>query len=195
MKLPYDYIDKCCDGFIRVKNGTPPKQLKCGYLDENFNEVIPLIYTGIKRFSEGLAAVKTGNWANGKWGFINKKGELVIPCLFDKTFPFSDGYAKVVLNGKWCFIDKEGNEKVELSQYDGSTSFHAGFAAVSLKDDRDDSGSYTIIDKKGNELLPITEGFPPCMRVLKEYSTRKYTRYYKYLHNLITLEEFRALNW
>lgn len=28
-------------------------------------------------YMEGLAAVKD---SNGKWGFVNKKGKLVIPC-------------------------------------------------------------------------------------------------------------------
>lgn len=194
MKPPYDYIGKCSEGLIRVKNGIHPNQ-QCGYIDENFNELIPLIYTGIKKFSEGLAAVKIGNWANGKWGFINNRGELVIPYLFDKTYPFSDGYSKIVLNGKWCFVDKEGNIKVDLSKYDGSTSFHGGFATVIINGNNIYNNLYTIIDKKGNELFEIDKGFPPNICKIENLSKQKHSRYYKYRHNLITLDEFRNLGW
>ncbi|OBQ23228.1 MAG: hypothetical protein AN486_00015 [Anabaena sp. AL93] len=38
-------------------------------------------------FSEGLAAIKL----NGKWGFINQNGKLVIPYQFDEIQKFSGG--------------------------------------------------------------------------------------------------------
>ena len=36
-------------------------------------------FEGVGSFSEGLAGVQQ----NGKWGFINTKGEVVIPCVYD----------------------------------------------------------------------------------------------------------------
>lgn len=44
---------------------------------------------------------------NDKWGFINKKGELVIEGLENAEFSVN-GYYRVRKNGKWGFIDKNG---------------------------------------------------------------------------------------
>lgn len=52
-------------------------------------------YDQIDAFSEGMAAVRR----DGKWGYINLKGEEVIPCQFSDDFPpgqFSEGLACVV---------------------------------------------------------------------------------------------------
>ena len=47
---------------------------------------------------------------NGKWGYIDKSGTLVIPARYDDAWDFSEGLAHVNLNGRWFYIDKNGNE-------------------------------------------------------------------------------------
>ena len=42
-------------------------------------------------FTEGLAAVKINANGLSKWGFINKKGILVIKPIFDSVLPFHEG--------------------------------------------------------------------------------------------------------
>lgn len=49
-------------------------------------------YDELYPFSEGLAAIKK----DGKFGFINTKGELVIPCQFERVSPFADGLSIVM---------------------------------------------------------------------------------------------------
>src|SRR6266850_1263365 len=56
------------------------------------------------RDDAGLFRVQQG----GHWGYIDKKGQVVINPQFDAAFPFSDGQAGVVLGGKWGLIDKTG---------------------------------------------------------------------------------------
>ncbi len=56
-------------------------------------------------FSDGAAAVKK----NDKWGYINKKGELIIDYKFDYAYTFYNGYAKVLKEDKYYVIDKTGN--------------------------------------------------------------------------------------
>ena len=56
----YDYIGKVLERQIRVKNGTI-RDLSCSYINENGQEIIPLIYTGARDYHEGLAAIKIGN--------------------------------------------------------------------------------------------------------------------------------------
>ena len=46
---------------------------------------------------------------NGKFGFIDKMGDLIIPYKYDKAASFSNGRVLVVLNGEKFWIDKEGN--------------------------------------------------------------------------------------
>lgn len=69
---------------------------------------------------EGLFRVKQ----NGKIGFANEKGEIVIPCKYACAFPFENGEAKVAMECKevkdgehtvcesenWIYINKKGNE-------------------------------------------------------------------------------------
>ena len=43
------------------------------------------------RFSEGLAPVKQ----NGKWGYINEEGDVVIDFQYDRAYTFNEGYAVV----------------------------------------------------------------------------------------------------
>lgn len=60
----------------------------------------------IREYDEGLAGVRN---ADGRWGFIDKSGRLVIPYQWKKVLWFSEGLAGVQDdNEKWGFIDKTG---------------------------------------------------------------------------------------
>ena len=149
----YDYIGKVSEGLIRVKNVTL-HELSCGYMNEDGQEIIPLIYSGVRDFHEGLAAVKIGNYSTGKWGYINIQGELMIPYLFDKPRAFYDGLAKVVFNNEWCFIDRQGNKVISLKNYDNASKFHNGYALVSKRRDSIADTNLGVIDKTGAEVIP-----------------------------------------
>ena len=45
-----------------------------------------------------------------KWGFINRKGEIVIPIIYDKVLSFKGGVALVEKGNECLYIDKYGNE-------------------------------------------------------------------------------------
>jgi hypothetical protein len=50
---------------------------------------------------------------NGKWGFIDKNGNEVLPFRYEHTVmrpSFKKGVARVKLNGREFYIDKKGNE-------------------------------------------------------------------------------------
>ena len=83
----------------------------------------------ISSFHEGLAAIKQGK----KWGYINTKGEIEIPCQFYSAYDFSEGYAVVENKDKlYGYIDKKGKQVVPY-QYTLADDFSEGLAAV--KDD------------------------------------------------------------
>jgi len=45
---------------------------------------------------------------NDKWGYVNKKGEFVIPAKYDDAAPFSEGFAFVAMNGRVGIINTKG---------------------------------------------------------------------------------------
>lgn len=59
-------------------------------------------------FSEGLMPVAKGNSLKAKCGFINTKGEEVLPFEYDYAEGFIDGEAYVIKDFKFLVIDKKG---------------------------------------------------------------------------------------
>lgn len=66
--------------------------------------VVPYQFDHATGFSEGLGLVKQ----NGKFGYINSEGQLVISAQFDYASPFAGGKATVKQNGKLGTINKSG---------------------------------------------------------------------------------------
>ena len=62
-------------------------------------------------------AVRIGDEASGKYGYIDKTGKVVISPQFDNAHWFQEGLAKVAIggtrpgcsDGKWGYIDRNGN--------------------------------------------------------------------------------------
>lgn len=79
-------------------------------------EIVPVKFSVVGDFSEGVAPVNAGavfngaGYDGGKWGFIDKTGKTVIPLQYDNAGYFFKGRAEVTLNGKTFFIDKTGKE-------------------------------------------------------------------------------------
>jgi len=80
---------------------------------------------GADPFREGLSRTKKNN----KFGFIDKKLNVVIQPKYDFVYPFSNGISKICIgckkvkagehteiqNGKWGGIDKSGNVVIDIS--------------------------------------------------------------------------------
>ena len=71
---------------------------------------IPPIYSIAlaSTFSEGLAWVGL----NGKYGFIDTKGNMAIPSIYDPYLAstFSGGLVFVIFNGEGGYIDTKGTQ-------------------------------------------------------------------------------------
>lgn len=114
---------------------------KVGY-KKNGNIVIAAQYDAAdEHFIDGLAAVKLQE----KWGFINEKGEVVIPLKYDWIFEFSEGFSAVRIDNKWGFIDQSGKKVIAL-KYDDAKDFSEGLAFVKLNE------KWGVIDKTGKEI-------------------------------------------
>ncbi|MBE6608927.1 MAG: WG repeat-containing protein [Ruminococcaceae bacterium] len=93
-------------------------------------------------FSEGLISV----FMDGKWGFMNKKGEVKIKAKYDSVTEFSCGLAGVGIDGKFGYIDIDGEIVIPL-KFDGAASFADDIALVY------EGEEYKFIDTKGNYLF------------------------------------------
>lgn len=92
---------------------------KWGYINHEFETVVPFEYQKAIEFEEDLAAVKRNN----KFGFIDKKGQTAIPFEYDDPnidvedwrtsteykYRFYSGMTAVRKNGYWGVIDKDNN--------------------------------------------------------------------------------------
>ena len=104
-------------------------------------------YRQVDDFHDGLAAV----WLhNKKWGFVNEKGTLVIPAVFDEAYSFDEGVSRVVRNDLYGLIDKKGKFIVPC-QYKSIGPCVGGF--LSVQDVETDKKGF--IDKTGKIVVPI----------------------------------------
>lgn len=90
-----------------------------GYYDENLEPMTPFCFDNGKDFSEGLAAVSL----NGKWGYINTYGEIVIDFQFGYASSFKNGQAEVLIldskfqQPKGVWIEKECHSTSESLKF------------------------------------------------------------------------------
>ncbi|MFN0199886.1 MAG: WG repeat-containing protein [Bacteroidia bacterium] len=107
--------------------------LEIGYEDE---------FASVTAFSEGFAVVPI----NGKAGFIDNRGIVVIPPIFEEAQSFSEELAPVRIGDKWGYIDYQG-ERVIQPNYLYAMKFKDGIAKVYL-----DFDHAIYIDKTGKEI-------------------------------------------
>ena len=113
-------------------------------------------YSDFFQFSDGLAAVRSGN----KYGFFDPNGAQVVPFKYDAVLNkgvFSESCLAVCEDGKYGFIDNKGSVVIpmEYEYYIGRyiCEFNDGVAPVG-KD-----GRIIFIDKGNNELFPISNNY------------------------------------
>ena len=100
-----------------------------------------------KKLSLGSGDIGDENEESPKWGFIDKKGKMVVEPQFDDVYPFGDGLYKVEVNGKYGFIDKKGKMVVEPQFERVGYSFEDGLCKVKL------NGKWGFIDKTGKMVV------------------------------------------
>ncbi|MGI6012478.1 MAG: WG repeat-containing protein [Ruminococcus sp.] len=82
---------------------------------------------------EGYAAV----CKDGKWGYINEDGELVLDFQYDDAQSFQNGFAAVCIDGKWGYIDEQGTVVIQPEFLMCSHISDEGTAAVQAEEGGD----------------------------------------------------------
>jgi hypothetical protein len=85
---------------------------------------------------------------NGKGGFIDASGAIVIEPIYEKVYPFSDGLAAVQVDRKWGYIDAQGKMIIE-PRFASPGFFSEGLA--SFCDAR--NGRWGYIDEQGQVVI------------------------------------------
>ena len=144
MKAPLFSLDcnKFTEGLARVRVKDKTRFMdKKGNLVINFNDVLFFDFP----FSEGLTLARD---KEHNFGYIDKKGVLVIPCVWHLAHQFSESLAAVKNENGWHFINKYGNIVLK-SQWNIKWGFVGNFAIVEKEE------KYGFIDKTGKLLGEI----------------------------------------
>lgn len=107
-----------------------------GYSEKRFKQM--------KGLEEGLIAFAQ---EDGKWGFVNGVGEVIVEPKFEDAFSFSQHLGAVKYAGKWGFINRYGTMIME-AEYESVSPFYRGMSLA-----KDSQGRYKVITLKYQEVF------------------------------------------
>ena len=108
---------------------------------------------------------------DGKWGYINTHGKVIIPFQYDFAWKFSNGLAMVRRDSKNGYINKHGKVVIAFKVEHVST-FHDELAKVR------NNNKYGFIDTTGKIVIPCqfdeAADFSEGLARVYDYSSRRY---------------------
>lgn len=113
----------------------------------------------IGKFHEGLAwlrvrlGVENPRNIDEWYGYIDKKGELVISFDYEVAYDFSDGLACVSRSWNSGYIDKKGNVVIPIKERKDRGNFSEGLATIRLENNK-----YCYINKQDEIVINDIEG-------------------------------------
>ncbi len=130
-------------------------------IDKAMNEIGSAYDGSHGVFSCGLIGVYKSEKG---YGFINKKGDEIVPCKYASVWNYTDNatWVKKDADSNWEALDTKGETLFKLKEDDApSTGFHNGLALV-LHTEKGDGFSYTYtyryVNKKGDTVYKWTPG-------------------------------------
>lgn len=118
-----------------------PFQL-CGYVERDTETLrIPMQYEAAKPFRNGLAAVRI----DGRWGYIDRSGDLVIQPAYTDAAPFYGEFAEVRVHDASGIIDRRGR-MILRPQFKRIVPFASGAFIAAPLDSNARSGGFQGLD-------------------------------------------------
>ena len=157
----YDEIEPLGDGYFLAQKYTGETNVGLGvsigrrenvrYLLDSKGKVLQTYDTGTDNYMEdgGERTFLVGrNTENGFGnGAIDWEGKTVIPFIYNRVEPFSEGLAAVSDKNGTGFVNRNGEVVIPL-QFEEAKPFSDGLAVVKKKD-----GTYAYIDKTGKIVI------------------------------------------
>lgn len=146
------------DGLVMVKWSNQ----KWGIIDKTGKEITTFKYDFIDHYNDGMAKFSNKKreftfeemlkshiigFSNSDYGFIDKNGEEIIPCIYEDGLSYSEGLAAVKKSNKWGYIDKSGKIIIPCL-YDDARHFCNGIARVKM------NKKEIILNKRGEIIWP-----------------------------------------
>lgn len=138
----YEDATEFSEGLAFVKN----KDFR-GFIDTNNKPVIKMENSAGNRFTEGLADINDKKY---RQGFINKKGEIVIPLQFDLVDNFSEGLAFAVKGDSIGYINRKGIFEFTIDGYAGKP-FSDSMAFIGRMHEKKEM-RWALINRKGERI-------------------------------------------
>jgi hypothetical protein len=164
----------------KFKDGKLVQPQRIGYFNTEGKLCVPPIYrtsegfckAGVyfpdekqEGFDEYLAIVEL----DGKYGFVDRNGKVIIPIIYQSVRDFFNGLASAQLNDKWGFIDRFGKEVIPFI-YEAEGHFYSEFSPAKL------NGKAGLINNKGKEIIPFKYDGVFYDEDEKEWSAEIYVR-------------------
>lgn len=129
---------------------------KCGLMDLNNQEVVPVAYDSISPFCDGLAFVMNRVGKDLKLEGILTEGSYELLPIYETVYAtrylwFSEGKMPVKGEGGWGYLGTDGNMVIPC-QFQMAYPFSEGFASVTI-----DNKSYYI--NRNIEYMPVEVGY------------------------------------
>ena len=140
------------------KNGLAEVSLgkKYGFINQQGQEVIPIIYEMVKGEQLDDVVIVRKNY---KWAFFDNKGKQLSDFLYhdvqrawknERTTFFENGPASVKQNGKYSFLNRDLKPAFSNVVFDSATSFDSNRNAIVMN-----KGKFGIIKDDGKYGVPL----------------------------------------
>lgn len=201
MAVPYRNADVGSSGYVLVKDG---------------NRLNYTVYEDAGNFSDGVVPVKK----NGKWGYINDDGQLVLPFEFDacwrtgigyRPYNSSDGYITVCKNDRYAIYDVYGNLIINYGMFECICPVYEGscwvksdgyWGVIALEDDatvdnvvKDDTSIVRTATVKSSAGLRMREGPGTEYCVVNMLSNHKEVSVYGYGGEWVYISRNGVYGW
>jgi tetratricopeptide (TPR) repeat protein len=134
----------------------------CSLIDVNKFSIENQIWKNKYDFSEGLAVVQIGE----KYGYINKRGQIIIPIIYDYADAFINGVASVSIKENGASISKIINTK-------GNTIV-SDFFIQSYSTDKKYVFGYIQIDENNQDYYRLNVTSGEIEKIISNFSSLSY---------------------
>lgn len=135
---------------------------KYGFIDINGKKLTTCDFDGFAAFTEYASKVDKVVDGKTKSGYIDTKGNIILPLVYDNVYAFRNGWGLIKKDGNYFFVDKNGNLKEPPAKYDELNEFRSGYAMGKIKGEANGPNKYVYINPELKEEFTVSasQAFP-----------------------------------